>query len=340
MDPLSQGLLGAGVALSCSKRKTLVIAACCGITGGMAPDLDILIRSDSDPLLALEYHRHFTHSLFFAPFGGLLVALGLWLFFFRRQTTFLTIYYFTTLGFATHGLLDACTSYGTRLYWPISDFRATWTIISIIDPIFTLTLLVFCILSLVRHSVILARVGLVLSMLYLGFGLIKREQVDSFIYDIAEKRRHTIDRIFLNPTIGNNILWRSVYQSGDYYYIDAVYNSGFSPPILHEGTRVATIDKEAIFPALGKDSVQREDIRRFSYFSKDFIYLHPDRNHVIGDLRYGILPYDNQALWGIKIDPNNPDHHVIFSNFRKFKDRHLDEFWLMLDGKSPAKEKE
>src|SRR5690606_29471703 len=51
-----------------------------GALGGMAPDLDVIIRSASDPLLALEYHRHFTHSLAFIPIGGLLVAAPfLWL---------------------------------------------------------------------------------------------------------------------------------------------------------------------------------------------------------------------------------------------------------------------
>jgi len=34
-----------------------------GFLSGMAPDLDILIRSSTDPLLSLEYHRQFTHFL-------------------------------------------------------------------------------------------------------------------------------------------------------------------------------------------------------------------------------------------------------------------------------------
>ncbi len=38
------------------------------------PDMDVLIRSASDPLLAIEYHRHFTHALAFIPVGGLIAA--------------------------------------------------------------------------------------------------------------------------------------------------------------------------------------------------------------------------------------------------------------------------
>ncbi len=332
MDPLSQGLLGAGVAKFVAKRKTLRMAAICGALGGMAPDLDIIIRSASDPLLVIEYHRHFTHSLLFIPLGGFIVAGVLWYLFYRRSNSFKLVYLFSTLGFATHGLLDACTSYGTRLLWPFSDLRVSWNIISIIDPIFTLTLLIFLTLSLFRKSVILARIGLSLSLMYLAFGFLKHEQVKESVYDIAKERGHKIERILLNPTIGNNILWRSVYQSGDIYYIDGVYAAPFSNPIIHQGKKVAAIDEETIFPSLPHDSIQREDIRRFSYFSQGYIYIHPDDKNMIADLRYGTLPYDDKSLWGIKIDTDNAQKHVEFKNLRKISDKHYDEFWLMLTG--------
>jgi len=329
MDPLSQALLGAALPITVAKRKFIKVAAICGAIAGLSPDLDILIRSASDPLMRIEYHRHFTHSLAFIPIGGLLVALGLWLLFFRKES-FKLIYIFTTLGFATHGLLDACTSYGTLLYFPFSDERVSWNIISIIDPIFTGILLVFCILCLFRKSVILMRIGLFLSMSYLALGYIKHEQVKDFVYEIADSRGHKVERVLLNPTIGNNILWRTVYQFDGFYYVDAVNLSLFSNPILHEGVKVEVINEDKIFPELGVDSVARNDIRRFAYFSQGFIYQHPDHENLIADLRYGTLPQDNKSLWGIKVDTNTSDKHVKFISLRKFEDKHYDEFWLML----------
>lgn len=337
MDPITQGLLGAGLATSFAKKDKLKTAAICGALGGMAPDLDVLIRSANDPLLFIEYHRHFTHSLAFVPFGGLLVAAFLYLFF-KNKTSFKYVYIFTTLGLLTHGLLDSCTSYGTRLLWPFSDFRVAWNIISIIDPIYTITLLIFLVLCLFRKSPLLMRVGLTLSFFYLAFGFIKHEQVKSFMTDVATKRGHKIERILLNPTIGNNILWRSVYQSGDNYYVDAVYMPTLASPIIQEGVRLKVIDEDAIFPELGTTSVQREDIRRFSYFSQGYIYLHPYHDNMIADLRYGTLPYDDRSLWGIEIDISNPEQHVAFGNLRNINDRHYDEFWLMLNGKFKQKE--
>ena len=69
MDPLSQGAIGASLAqTSVIDKKYLISAGIIGFLSGIAPDLDILIRSEQDPLLFLEYHRQFSHSLIFIPF--------------------------------------------------------------------------------------------------------------------------------------------------------------------------------------------------------------------------------------------------------------------------------
>ena len=333
MDPLSQAMIGSGLAGSAAKRDTIRTAVLCGALGGMAPDLDIFIRSQTDPLMAIEYHRHFTHSLFFIPFGGALVAALIWLVFYRKSNlSFWKIYLFTTLGFATHGLLDACTSYGTRLLWPLSNVRVGWNIISIIDPLYTLPLVGFVIAACVRKSVRIMQIGLAVSLLYLGYGALKHAQVNDIVHDLAESRGHGVERILLNPTIGNNRLWRTVYQYRGRYYIDAVLVPPFEPHAIHEGSSVVTIDKNVVFPSLSVDSVQRRDIKRFAYFSQDFIYMHPDNPFIIADLRYGTLPYDTQSLWGIEVNPPIANQHVKFARLRNFNDEHYDTFWDMLTG--------
>ena len=79
MDPLSHGVFGASVAhFSAKNPSKLRWALLVGFLAGIAPDLDVLIRSAEDPLLFLEYHRQFTHSLFFIPIGALLCTLALY----------------------------------------------------------------------------------------------------------------------------------------------------------------------------------------------------------------------------------------------------------------------
>ncbi|MAI29444.1 MAG: metal-dependent hydrolase [Rickettsiales bacterium] len=331
MDPVSQGLLGAVFSCSFAKKKEIRFASFCGLIGGVAPDIDILIRSNSNPLLFIEYHRHFSHSLAFVPVGGLIISFFLYLFF-KQKKKFKTIFIFTTLGFLSHGFLDSCTSYGTSLFWPFSESRISWNIISIIDPIYTFILLFFFILSFFLQSGHFTKLGLCLSFLYLGFGLSKHIQVEKLISKIAEDRGHKVERHLLKPTIGNVILWRSVYQYNKYYYVDAVYMPTFGIPKIRKGKKVKVIDKETVFPEILSDSLQRDDIRKFSFFSQDFIYIHPDFKNIIADLRYGTLPDDDMSLWGIEINPSENNKHVTFKKLRNFKNEHYQIFWKMLRG--------
>ena len=70
MDPISQGAIGALAAQASVRHKNLAKVTLVGCLAGLAPDLDVLIQSRGDPILFLEYHRQFTHSLLFIPFGS------------------------------------------------------------------------------------------------------------------------------------------------------------------------------------------------------------------------------------------------------------------------------
>ena len=75
MDPLSQGLVGTSVSHLYIKTKRLVLLSIIAFLSAMSPDLDIFFRSDEDPLIFLEYHRQFTHSLIFIPIGGVICSI-------------------------------------------------------------------------------------------------------------------------------------------------------------------------------------------------------------------------------------------------------------------------
>ena len=151
MDPFSQAVVGATFASTSADKTSIRPIILAGALAGMAADLDVLINSATDPLLFLEYHRQFTHSLLFVPIGAALVALALWPFFKRRLTS-KQLFIACFLGYLSHGLLDACTTYGTLLLWPFSDARIAWNTISVVDPLFTLPLLFFVIRAAIKNS--------------------------------------------------------------------------------------------------------------------------------------------------------------------------------------------
>ena len=173
MDPITQGVVGAALAQTKGETTTLAKAGVIGALAAMAPDLDVLIRSSTDPLLVLEYHRQFTHSLLFIPFGALICSLIFYpLIANRWQLNFKAIYLWSFLGFATHGLLDGCTSYGTQLLWPITNHRFSWDIISVIDPLFTLPLLLLILLGSTLKSRRYLYGALIWGTLYLSIGVL------------------------------------------------------------------------------------------------------------------------------------------------------------------------
>ena len=221
MDPISQGTVGAAFAQSSANKTNIAKISVVGFLAGLAPDLDVLIRSSTDPVLFLEYHRQFTHSLFFIPFGALIVS-ALVFPLVRKSLSFKITYVASFLGYATHGLLDACTSYGTLLFWPFSNERITWNNISIVDPLLTIPAIILIVAAVKKNRRIFSffAVGWIVSYLTLGF--VQYERALSSSFKLAESRGHSAERMTLKPSFGNLILWKSIYQHEDRFYVDAI----------------------------------------------------------------------------------------------------------------------
>ena len=335
MDPLSQGLLGAALAQSVARRGEQRLAALVGAAAGMAADLDVLIRSSADPLLSLEYHRHFTHSLLFVPLGALVVALVAWPLL-RRRLQFGRLYLFAFMGYSLSGVLDAFTSYGTHLLWPLSDARTAWSLIAVVDPVFTLGLLVAVVWALVKQSPRAARVGLVFAALYLGLAGLQSQRAESALRELAAARAQVPDALLVKPTLGNLLLWRGVYRSGDRFFVDAI-RVGWGAPRIYQGGTVPRADLPAWRAALGGESRAWRDVQRFARFSDGWLAPHPTLPAVIGDVRYSMQPDGRVPLWGIELDIERPDRHVRYRVFRDSSPAGRQRVWDMLWGRPVEK---
>ena len=267
-------------------------------------------------MLRLEFHRQFTHSLLFIPFGGLLVSLALWPFL-RERIKLRRACTYTTLGYGTHGLIDSCTSYGTYLLWPFSDIRVAWNNVSIIDPVFSIGVLLFLSIAFFRRKPRLAHYGFAFGIIWLLLGVIQRERAGSVARGVAEGRGHEVERLVVKPTIFNNLLWRSTYLSDERIYADAVRLHLFSESTIHHGGSVPLLDFDTLASVYGTDSRAYRDTMRFTHFSDGFVARNPSDPDVIGDFRYSLLPNTLNPVWGIRIDPRNPNANTHFENFRK-----------------------
>ncbi|MGK0272212.1 MAG: inner membrane protein [Cocleimonas sp.] len=335
MDPITQGAFGAVFAQTQGKPKDLAKAAIIGGIAGMAPDLDVLIRSSNDSLLALEYHRQFTHSLLFIPFGGLICSAVLYPLLGRRfGVSFLQTLIWCIFGFATHGLLDACTSYGTQLLWPLTDKRFAWDIIAIIDPLVTFPILALIILAARIKARRYAVIAIVWIGLYFGFSSYQHQQALEEGKKFAESRGLKVLNIEAKPSFANILIWKIITTTEDAYYIDAI-KIGFNKPILWEGQTAKKLSINRDLPWLAKDphqnSQQRKDIERFRWFSNGYIALDQQNpNHVV-DIRYSMLPQKIKPLWGIKLSPNaNSEEFAEYYNERGDGASAAKKLWKML----------
>lgn len=332
MDPISQASLGAAAAALFSKRENIRLAVIVGAVAGAAPDLDIFIRSETDPLLSLQYHRHFTHAIVMAPVIGLIVAGLFKLLFWWKKWPFKMLATFAIAGAVTHGLLDACTSYGTLLYWPFTDTRESWDIISIIDPIFTIPLFLLTVIAFAFRRPRFAQVAIALCALYFSFGIIQRERAQQHTRDLAASRGHTANKLTARPSIANTLLWRTVYEHDGRYYVDAVWTFPLIEPVTYEGDSVATFGESEAGQLVPGQSVTARDIERFRHFSQGYLYQSLENPLLIGDLRYSLLPDSVTPLWAIKVDPEEPHEHIEMRTFRRTNDSAKDRLWAMIRG--------
>ena len=309
MDPISQASLGASLSQSfASDNSKQFSALLIGALAGMAPDLDIFIRSATDPILFLEFHRQFTHSLIFIPFGALLCSLIFYPLMHSRliinkwpaaKLSFAQIYLFSFLGYATHGLLDACTSYGTQLFWPFSNERFAWNIVSIIDPLFTLPVIFFISLAAYRKNVRYARIAFAYAVIFLSLGVVQYQRAEQAVTALALQRGHQIERVHLKPSFGNRHVWKMIYEYDGRYYVDAVkllWNT-----IYITGTSIQKLNVKRDFPWLPEDSQQAKDIERFRWFSDGFLAVSARNPNLIMDVRYSFLPNRINPMWGVEL---------------------------------------
>ncbi len=330
MDPLTQGVVGAVAAQQPVKREHFIIATILGFFAGMTPDLDVLIRSSDDPLLALEYHRQFTHSLFFIPFGSLLCAVVFYVAFAKRRgLNFKQVWLYCGLGYATHALLDACTTYGTQLFWPFSDARVAWNTISIIDPLFTLPLLALIITAACKRKKVFAHIALAWIAIYSVFGVVQRERAEAVGWKLAESRGHEPTKLEAKPSFANLFVWKIVYSADEVYYVDAV-KVLFEEKVV-EGSSIPKLDIAQAFPWLDENSQQAKDIERFRWFSNGYIALSPKHPERIIDIRYSMIPNEIKGMWGIELDSSlDSTQHINYVVDRKRDKSTFDRLWQMI----------
>lgn len=333
VDPVTHVLLGAALGQVASGRRVgLRAAALAGGLAALAPDADVFIRSARDPLLAIEYHRGFTHALVVAPAAAAFVA-GLWLMHpaWRTWAKWKWLWAATLVAYLSHTLLDAATSYGTQLLWPFSRERFGWDLISIIDPVFTLPLLAGLIWSLRRQRVRPAILALGFGAAYLAFGGIQHARATAAQRDIAAARGHRPERFEVMPTLANNVVWRAIYVHDGRIWADRIRVGWFSAATVREGwslPRVTTAD----LTRAEQQRNRRDMFGRFAWFSEEWVARSPADASILGDMRYSLSADAFDPIWGIRFTAPGAATEVVWVNRTRERRIELGELWREIAG--------
>ncbi|WP_025770246.1 metal-dependent hydrolase [Thioalkalivibrio sp. HK1] len=284
MDSVTQAALGSAIGYAVAGRRHGWKAAAAGAVCGSLPDLDVLI-SYGDPIADYAEHRGFTHSLFWLTLAAPAVALMMALIF---RTAFDRLWMLGMwLVLATHPILDAFTVYGTRLWLPFSSEPVLWATIFIIDPLYTLPLIVGVVIALRRYRPRGTRIhsraplwALGLTCVYLAWSVVAKVVVDGQIKDALAQEGFSYTRYISTPIFFNTLFWRAVVMTPDGYY------EGYIRVFSNEETqwRYRTSRTDLI-----AELESSKAFRQLQWFSRGFYRIRvQDDSIVVGDLRMGV----------------------------------------------------
>ena len=315
MDLVTQAALGAAVGEATLGKKLGNKAVYWGALGGIIPDLDVLGFPFMNAVERFVTHRTLTHSFFFAFLFSPLLAYLVRGFYSWRQKKGGPLYdvawrEWTALFFlciVTHFLLDCLTVYGTRIFYPFSDYAVGLNTIFIIDPSYTLPLLLGTALAMrlkrgdprrVKRNF----VGLLIAHIYLTLGMIAGYQAGLVIQDSLRDQNIEYREFITTPTPFNIILWRGLAKTSEGFYEGhySLLDASKSVKFHYIPGNPTLLDKR---PARA-----RLDLERLGRAANGFYALSPGEGaQKVVVLRYVDLRFENT---GKLMGPDAPDNNV------------------------------
>ncbi|MDP4547616.1 MAG: metal-dependent hydrolase [Marinobacter sp.] len=278
MDSITQIALGASLAGAVAGKTLGRTALLTGAALGTLPDLDILIDYGT-AVANFTQHRGFSHSLLVLAPLSLLIAWGLsrW----QPQLSFRRWLTLVGLVLLTHPLLDTFTTYGTQLFWPFGGPLAVNSIF-IIDPLYTLPLLLGCLGFLIRPPAPKAlALGLLVSSLYLGWTVTAQHLITERVKPALAAAGLNDSALMVQPMPFNTVLWRATAINDD-RRVEIV--TGF-----FDGDSALTLEQFPRNPELARSVSQLPEAQRLEWFTNGFLHYELNGQQITAtDIRLGI----------------------------------------------------
>jgi inner membrane protein len=308
MDLITQGLLGSTVAQAACGNKLGRKSAFYGFLIGLLPDLDI-VSSLWGPWASLKFHRGPTHSfiilaLLSLPAGYICRRSA------RSGESLRCWIFLAFVSLMTHPVIDWFTSYGTCLFWPLTDRRYALDCLPIIDLVFSLPLLAITLAGISgRFNQIRLQKAAVASLtavvLYSAFGLAGSQSLIDEGNRIFRSQGFEPIETRATPTLLNTMVFRVFARDNSNNYMITYLRRGSSEPL----TPIVSVESAA--DDLVATVLNSHEGRLFKWFAMNMIQTEsitgPDGNRIVtlNDMRYGLLLDPGRSLFSAQavVDP-------------------------------------
>jgi len=224
VDSITQAVLGAAVSEVLLGKKLGWRAAAWGAFLGTLPDLDVFAMPWLDEAERIRWHRGISHSILVVVLASFAFAWPLARLHRQREVKPKTMGWMVFWVLSTHVLIDCFTTYGTQIFEPFSDQRVSLNNMAIIDPLFTLPLIIGLVCALRfdpgdRRRVSAMWKGVGVSCLYVIFSFVMKGWAMRSIHERVVRDLPGADVVAVSPTIFNSILWRGLIEVEEDYMI-------------------------------------------------------------------------------------------------------------------------
>ena len=222
MDFVTQVTLGGVVGQATMHREIGSKAVLWGMLAGAIPDLDFLAYPLMDNVTELTWHRGISHSILLTvvltPLLGWVISRA-----HRGTVTVEKAALFSFLALGSHVLIDLLTTYPTMILEPFTDMQVAWNVLFIIDPLFTLPLLIFLLLSLLpgemRAKQFRNAAGLILAAAYVVVALLFKFSATTDFERALARQNIPVKRMMTTATPFNTLLWRGIAETEGGYWL-------------------------------------------------------------------------------------------------------------------------
>lgn len=331
MDSLTQIVLGAAVGEAVLGKKIGNKAMLYGAIAGTIPDLDVISSFFTDTVTALEIHRGFTHSILFSVIFAPIFALVVLKFEKYKNFKDWTLLFFW--AFITHPILDAQTTWGTQLFWPL-DIRLAFKNVFVVDPLYTIPFIIFVLLAMFQKRTSKKRktynnLGLIISSSYLAITLILKGLSYKKFTKELNNQNIIYSKIATKPAPLNTILWSANVETKNSFLIG--HSSFFDKNPI----------EFSLYPKnhhLLGNLKNNEKVKRMISISKGWYTINKQNSDLyFNDLRFGTLSMRKNAenfvfKYKINVDENE---NVTFIEVKKDKNdakNLMSDLWMRIKG--------